>query len=274
MKRTPLAAVAAIVIAAGIGVYQIDTRPLGEVHAQNASPVATAPPPARPTPEASAVDQDATHAASMEAALASLDVYRTQIDALRALTDVDRAKVDVYRAEVDAERSVRLFFDRWLARDREFLLDAEARAPWRRTYGGQNQASLGALLESVTPGALGLQVAQVGVGQVGGGELGAVVGEDGRAGLVLRAVHDRQLGDLGAAGVVDVAVVDVELEGAARAVLVIDDVRFRHGRGLRAQAFLAGWRRTAISSPSVEEVMAMPIWAAAAEWALAREMPR
>ena len=61
MKRTRLAAMAAIVIAAGIGAYQIDTRPLGEVHAQNASPVAAASPPARPTPEASTVDQDAPY---------------------------------------------------------------------------------------------------------------------------------------------------------------------------------------------------------------------
>lgn len=53
---------------------------------------------------------------------------------------------------------VRMFFDRWLVRDREFLLDAEARQPWRQQFGGQNQASLGALLTSATPAVLGVRV--------------------------------------------------------------------------------------------------------------------
>ena len=45
MKRTPLAAIVAIAIAAGIWAYQSETRPLGEVHAQNTTVAApTAPP--------------------------------------------------------------------------------------------------------------------------------------------------------------------------------------------------------------------------------------
>lgn len=61
MKRASLAAIAAIAIAAGIGVYQIDTRPLGEVHAQNTTIAAAASPPGKPIPEPSAVDQDAPY---------------------------------------------------------------------------------------------------------------------------------------------------------------------------------------------------------------------
>ena len=61
MKRASLAAIAAIAIAAGIGVCQIDTRPLGEVHAQNTTVAAAASPPGKPIPEPSAVDQDAPY---------------------------------------------------------------------------------------------------------------------------------------------------------------------------------------------------------------------
>lgn len=56
---------------------------------------------------------------------------------------------------------VRMFFDRWLVRDREFLLDTDARQPWRQQFGGQNQASLGALLSGATTGVLGINVARL-----------------------------------------------------------------------------------------------------------------
>ena len=61
MKRTPLAAFAAIAIAAGIWAYQSDTRPLGAVHAQNTTVAAATAPPGKQIPESSAVDQDAPY---------------------------------------------------------------------------------------------------------------------------------------------------------------------------------------------------------------------
>lgn len=78
-----------------------------------------------------------------------------------AITEREHASRYPLNAGVVAARacpSVRLFFDRWLARDREFLLDAEAHKPWRQRYGGMNQSSLGSMLESATPGALGLHI--------------------------------------------------------------------------------------------------------------------
>ena len=61
MKRTPLAAIVAIAIAAGIWAYQSETRPLGEVHAQNTTVAAPTAPPGKQIPEPSAVDQDAPY---------------------------------------------------------------------------------------------------------------------------------------------------------------------------------------------------------------------
>jgi hypothetical protein len=43
--------------------------------------------------------------------------------------------------------AARAFFDQWVSTDALFLRDLKARAPWRHVYGGQNQASLGAVLE-------------------------------------------------------------------------------------------------------------------------------
>lgn len=61
MKRTPLAALAAVVIAAGIGAFQFNSHPLSEVHADNApAQVATAPA-GKPLPEPSIIDQDAPY---------------------------------------------------------------------------------------------------------------------------------------------------------------------------------------------------------------------
>jgi hypothetical protein len=61
MKRTLLAAFAAIVtLAAGIGIFQIQHHGVADAHAENA-PVAAAPPPDRPLPEASVIDQDAPY---------------------------------------------------------------------------------------------------------------------------------------------------------------------------------------------------------------------
>jgi len=61
MKRTRLAALAAIIFAAGIGAFQLGSRPLSEVHAENTpAQVATAPP-GKLLPEPSAIDQDAPY---------------------------------------------------------------------------------------------------------------------------------------------------------------------------------------------------------------------
>lgn len=48
---------------------------------------------------------------------------------------------------VRANERTRRFMERWLARDRFMLKDLDYREPWRRIYGGQNQASFGSLLE-------------------------------------------------------------------------------------------------------------------------------
>lgn len=53
----------------------------------------------------------------------------------------------------------RRWMDAWLAQDRAFLTDNDDARPWRAKYGGQNQASLGALLESDVAAALGLTIA-------------------------------------------------------------------------------------------------------------------
>lgn len=53
------------------------------------------------------------------------------------------------------------FFDAWHRRDREFLLDADARQPWRHQFGGQNQASLGCLLSGALPATMGLHVDRI-----------------------------------------------------------------------------------------------------------------
>jgi hypothetical protein len=42
--------------------------------------------------------------------------------------------------------AARTFLAAWVAQDGAFLRDSAARRPWRQQYGGQNQASLGALL--------------------------------------------------------------------------------------------------------------------------------
>ncbi len=62
MKRTPLAALAALVVVAGIAAYQFGSRPLGEVLAQNTPAAAPAVAPAgHPQPEPSLIDQDAPY---------------------------------------------------------------------------------------------------------------------------------------------------------------------------------------------------------------------
>jgi hypothetical protein len=53
----------------------------------------------------------------------------------------------------------RRFMAAWLARDAAFLADTELRRPWRKRYGGMNQASLGALLESGQSETLGVSIA-------------------------------------------------------------------------------------------------------------------
>lgn len=47
---------------------------------------------------------------------------------------------------VRASWRARRFMGAWQAIDETFLRNVEARVPWRQNYGGQNQASLGALL--------------------------------------------------------------------------------------------------------------------------------
>ena len=61
MKRTPLAAFAAVVIAAGIWAFQFDSHPLNEVHAENAPAQVAAAPAAKPLPYPSVVEQDAPY---------------------------------------------------------------------------------------------------------------------------------------------------------------------------------------------------------------------
>lgn len=53
----------------------------------------------------------------------------------------------------------RAFVAEWLAHDALFLKDREAHRAWRKKYGGMNQASLGAVLESGVAARLGLDVA-------------------------------------------------------------------------------------------------------------------
>jgi hypothetical protein len=65
----------------------------------------------------------------------------------------------VVAARVSAR--TRQWFDAWLRRDREFLADKAAHWPWRKKYGGINQASLGSLLESDAADRLGLSVARL-----------------------------------------------------------------------------------------------------------------
>lgn len=48
---------------------------------------------------------------------------------------------------VRANERSRAFMHAWHRRDREMLRNLEFREPWRRRYGGQNQAALGSLLE-------------------------------------------------------------------------------------------------------------------------------
>ncbi len=48
---------------------------------------------------------------------------------------------------VRANPRSRAFMRAWHQRDREMLRDLALREPWRRRYGGQNQAALGSLLE-------------------------------------------------------------------------------------------------------------------------------
>jgi hypothetical protein len=48
---------------------------------------------------------------------------------------------------VRANERSRAFMRVWQRRDREMLRDLDLREPWRRRYGGQNQAALGSLLE-------------------------------------------------------------------------------------------------------------------------------
>jgi hypothetical protein len=55
--------------------------------------------------------------------------------------------------------AVRRWMEAWLAVDAAFLRDAADGFPWRQRYGGQNQASLGATLESGLIDDLGLTVA-------------------------------------------------------------------------------------------------------------------
>jgi hypothetical protein len=54
--------------------------------------------------------------------------------------------------------ATRAFMDEWLREDREMLAHPARLRPWRQRYGGQNQASLGAVLER---GGHGLDVARI-----------------------------------------------------------------------------------------------------------------
>jgi hypothetical protein len=60
---------------------------------------------------------------------------------------------------VRAGGPARRLMDAWLAQDAVFLEDAEALRPWRARYGGMNQASLGALLDTGVAFAVGAGIA-------------------------------------------------------------------------------------------------------------------
>lgn len=60
---------------------------------------------------------------------------------------------------VRVSTAVRRWMEGWLAHDAAFLRDVDDATPWRATYGGQNQASLGATLESGMAEDLGLRIA-------------------------------------------------------------------------------------------------------------------
>lgn len=60
---------------------------------------------------------------------------------------------------VRASEGTRRFMREWLAEDRRMLVNSERRAPWRKKYGGHNQASFGCTLEAGTGAALGLELA-------------------------------------------------------------------------------------------------------------------
>jgi len=47
-----------------------------------------------------------------------------------------------------SSKASRSFMRLWLERDREFMRNDAAHRPWRKLYGGMNQASLGSLLET------------------------------------------------------------------------------------------------------------------------------
>ncbi len=50
----------------------------------------------------------------------------------------------------------RKFMEGWLAKDRQFLEDPDERQPWRKQYGGHNQASFGYMITSHFPEVLTL----------------------------------------------------------------------------------------------------------------------
>jgi len=79
----------------------------------------------------------------------------------RGITDVWRMRFDIaYTTKesrfpfnsgvvfVRANPRVKAFFRAWAEINREMLLDARSHAPWRRKYGGINQAAFGRMLES------------------------------------------------------------------------------------------------------------------------------
>lgn len=55
--------------------------------------------------------------------------------------------------------AVRRFLDLWVAQDAEFLSKPDLHQPWRKRFGGINQASFGALLHSGIVSDLGLDIA-------------------------------------------------------------------------------------------------------------------
>lgn len=88
-------------------------------------------------------------------------LWEREFDLAYTVRDASRSRFPL-NAGVVAVRvgpATRRFMDAWSERDAAFLRDIEARGPWRQRYGGQNQASLGAILESGLAAALGLKVA-------------------------------------------------------------------------------------------------------------------
>ena len=74
-------------------------------------------------------------------------LWATAFDLAYTVRDAEPFPLNGGVVAVRANERSREFMWAWHRRDREMLRDLDLREPWRRRYGGQNQAALGSLLE-------------------------------------------------------------------------------------------------------------------------------